>query len=154
MNLLFRSFLCFLFVSCLSNCTIGFNRQWKKAATSQAPADRVSLDGAWEGTWLSEGTGHRGTLRAIATALPSKGQPLRYEFRYKATWKKVLRAVFHAEHDAKREGDHLVLSGEKDLGVFGGVYRFKGTATPLIFRATYESKMDHGVFDMKRPGTK
>jgi hypothetical protein len=62
-----------------------------------------------------------------------------------------LSAVFVSKHQAKLQGRSYVLAGEKDLGRFGGVFRFTGTATPGEFHASYRAKMDHGVFEMKRP---
>jgi hypothetical protein len=60
-------------------------------------------------------------------------------------------AVFASKHEARLEGRNYVLSGKKDLGKFGGVFEFTGTATPQEFHAKYRAKMDHGEFEMKRP---
>ena len=140
----------------LSSCSIGYDYRWNKAAASAQTTSPATLLGAWEGTWRSEATGHTGTLRAIVTAPPAESTPSRYTFRYEPVWKQVLRVALTAEHEAKRKGSQgpWILSGEKDLGLLGGVYRFTGTATPTDFRASYASRVDHGVFEMKRPAKK
>ncbi|HSJ04570.1 MAG TPA: hypothetical protein VK956_19020, partial [Verrucomicrobium sp.] len=44
------------------------------------------------------------------------------------------------------------VTGEHDLGkLLGGVYRYKGKASPTHFRATYECNLDNGVFELQRP---
>jgi len=149
MNALFRPAIPCLLMLCLASCSIGYNHRWTKAASEPRTTQPTELDGAWEGTWKSEPTGHTGTLRAIATRTgPSKA---RYHFQYKAVWKEVLSAVFSTDHKVAWNGRRGTVTGEKDLGRFGGVFRFTGTATPTEFHAKYTSKYDHGVFEMKRP---
>jgi hypothetical protein len=42
--------------------------------------------------------------------------------------------------------------GEENLGkMAGGVYEYAGTATRTNFHSTYQSKHDHGIFEMQRP---
>jgi hypothetical protein len=140
---------------CLASCTIGFDRDYKKAVASADTLNRNGLAGAWEGQWTNEGGGgHGGGLWAIATPLGKTGDTERYRFRYKAIWAKVFRGVFTTEHDAKRKGSSgaYELGGQKDLGAIGGVIRFTGSATPSEFKAHYESKANTGEFKLKRPG--
>jgi hypothetical protein len=141
----------------LAGCSIGYNRKWTMSAAETVAHPPKDLSGAWEGTWRSESDGHTGRLRAIATRVPgSSTQSPAYDFRYEATWRKVLKACISARHTVtapypKRLGDIVHLTGEKDLGVLGGVFRFTGTATPRTFHADYSSKWDNGVFEMNRP---
>jgi len=140
----------------LTSCSLGFKRDWKKAATSPPSSEVYPLSGAWQGTWRSTSNGHDGTLKAIASPIPAApgtpGQTM-YEFRYHATWAKVLSGGYTTHHLAKYDSKmnkHL-LSGEHDLGLLGGVFRYGGEATPTHFKATYDSKLDNGVFQMTRP---
>jgi hypothetical protein len=141
----------------LASCSIGYNGKWKKSAVETLTHPPKDLSGAWEGSWRSESDGHTGRLRAIATRVPGKSTlAAAYDFQYEATWKKVLSACITARHTLtppypKKPGDVMHLTGEKNLGGLGGVFRFTGTATPSTFHADYSSKWDHGVFEMKRP---
>lgn len=140
----------------LSSCSVGYAHRWNKAAASAETTNPTTLLGAWEGTWRSEASGHTGTLRAIVTAPSPEANPTHYTFHYEPVWKQMLRVSLKAEHEAKRKDARgpWILSGEKDLGVLGGVYRFTGTATTISFKANYASAVDHGVFEMKRPTKK
>ncbi len=141
-----------LLIATLASCSIGYNHRWKKLAADNAAHPPKDLSGAWEGTWKSETTGHTGTLRAIVDApIKVDAKTADYLFHYRATWKKILSSVFVAHHDATPKGKGYVLSGHKDLGRFGGDFKFTGTATPKEFHAQYQSKSDHGEFEMKRP---
>jgi hypothetical protein len=142
----------------LASCSIGYNRDWNKAATTDATRNPKNLEGAWNGTWKSNHDGHHGQLRAIVTKIPTAaGQPEKYNFRYHATWANIISGVISAEHQAipagKKKDGVVTLSGEKDLGRLGGVYGFTGVASPVEFKADYKSKLDKGVFEMKRPKT-
>jgi hypothetical protein len=146
-------------VTVLASCSIGYHRKWTKSADETLANPPKDLAGAWEGTWRSASDGHTGRLRAIAIAVPAAGNrklPIAYDFHYEATWKTVLSACITARHTLthpypKKPGEITHLTGEKDLGALGGVFRFTGTATPGAFHADYTSNWDHGVFEMKRP---
>ena len=140
-------FLICILASSLSNCSIGFHQQWHEAAAlSPKPKD---ARGAWVGTWRSEVSGHHGDLKAVVTAAPSESPPHDFNFRYHATYAKILSGSFTTTHHVDDSGK---LTGSEDLGSFaGGVYRYEGMVTPTEFRATYTSAKDHGVFEMKRP---
>jgi hypothetical protein len=140
----------------LASCSMGYNQDWNKAAATEATLHPKNLEGAWTGTWKSNHDGHTGNLRAIVTKLPTTaGQPEKYNFRYHATWANLLSGTINAEHEAipagKKKDGVVTLSGEKDLGRLGGVYGFTGVASPIEFKADYKSKLDKGVFEMKRP---
>ncbi len=152
-----RLFTAAFLVITLASCSLGYERKWKSVAKATAHTPPSDLTGAWVGTWKSLGDGHTGTLKAIVTK-PSAttsgggatGKPTEYVFLYKATWKTILSGVIEAKHQAQWKGPHCTLSGEKDLGVFGGIFSFTGKATPTEFHADYKSKLDHGVFDLRR----
>jgi hypothetical protein len=140
----------------LASCSMGYNKQWNAAAATDATLRPKNLEGAWTGTWRSHRDGHTGNLRAIVTKMPTEaGQPERYSFHYHATWAGILSGVITAEHEAvpagRKKDGVMTLSGEKDLGRLGGVYGFTGVASPVEFKADYKSKLDRGVFEMKRP---
>lgn len=121
-----------------------FNRDWKRAA-SQPSAE--ALGGRWEGTWRSERNGHHGGLRALARPLDAG----HYEFRFRASYWKILRFGYTAELAvAPADGSANTFEGEADLGIWG-VFQFQGQATPHQFRSQYETSHDHGVFEMQRP---
>jgi hypothetical protein len=149
----FRAVLLLWTLVATTSCSIPYNRAWNKAAAISAsnPHPHSNLSGAWQGTWRSEGTGHHGKLRAIATPDPS--QPNAWTFRYHATWAKILSGGYHAHHLAHQQADNTYrISGEQDLGkIFGGTFKYDGIATPTHFKASYQSKADHGVFELSRP---
>lgn len=133
-----------------TSCTTAFNHHWRQA-TNNTPTNPTDLTGAWQGTWHSESTGHHGKLRAIATPIPN--QPHTWQFRYHATWAKILNGGYTTQHIATPQPDSTYqLSGQHHLGkLFGGTFHYGGTATPHQFTATYRSNSDHGTFKMSRP---
>lgn len=145
-------------VTCLASCALGYRQAWEKAAATPQTRQPRDLSGAWEGTWLNGpgsdlGSAHSGNLWAIATPIgKTKSGAVQYDFRYKATWGKIFRGVFTMEHETNGQNaaGHYVLSGERDLGMFG-IFTFTGTATPSEFHAKYQSKGNSGTFDLKRP---
>lgn len=147
--------------ACLASCTLGYRQAWEKAAATPATLQPQDLSGAWEGSWLNGpgsdlGSAHSGKLWAIATPIgKTKSGGTQYDFRYKATWGKIFRGVFTMEHETngKDAKGQYVLSGQRDLGMFG-IFTFTGTATPTEFHAKYQSKGNSGNFDLKRPERK
>ena len=136
------SFICVLF---LANCT-GFQREWK--AANAAPYE--GIEGPWEGTWKSSFNGHGGKLRCIVT----KKEDNQYEYHYWATWAGFLSGSFRTIHQAipSQTPETFDLSGEKDLGSLGGIYRFTGTTTRSALNAVYTSAgSDTGAFNLTRP---
>ena len=136
----------------LSSCSFGYQKRWQKAADSAQTSQPHDLSGAWQGTWLSESSGHHGKLRSIVTVLETSPKQTRYLFHYHATFAGFLSGAYKSEHTATEKDGKLIITGEQNLGkLLGGVYRYDGTATPQKFKATYTSKMDQGVFEMQRP---
>lgn len=125
-------------------CT-GWPRGWAKAK-GISYADGVS--GAWEGTWHSIPTGHRGKLRCAVTP-KSEGV---WEYRYRASWWKVFCAGFKVDCEVRKlpDGSWEVV-GERDLGkLFGGIFSHRGIVSGDEMKAEYRSKADHGELRLRR----
>lgn len=131
----------------LSSCTLGFKREWK-AAVKAGP--QPGLVGAWEGTWHSEGSGHRGRLRSVVS--PSKNAEGDHAFHYHAIWGGILSGAYRVDHRVKEvKKDEWQFQGQHKMpGWAGGLYTYQGTVKGDDFQATYECAMDHGTFQMKR----
>ena len=152
-----------LLAVCAGGCA--FDREWRRlnraqfaatAKTTTAPADADPLAGRWEGRWVSERNGHAGKLRAIVKPIDATA----YRVDYDAMYMGVLRFGYGMKLTAAREpgrdgngdGERVAFEGQENLGpLAGGVYRYKGVADGRTFTATYESRHDHGRFEMTRP---
>ncbi len=126
-----------------SGCS--FNRAWNAAATTPVPAN--DLQGRWQGTWVSEANAHSGKLRCLVTRLEDG----KYQARYHAKYRKILGFGYTAVIDATQTEGSFKFTGEADLGWAGGVYHYEGKANSTDFFSTYQSKYDHGMFQMSRP---
>lgn len=128
----------------LASCT-GFPRGWQQARRA-APADAVS--GAWIGTWRSDANGHHGGLRAVGEQKADGA----WEFRFRASWAKVLCAGFNLNPVIQpAPGGGHTFAGSKDLGsAFGGTFTCNGTIRQEEFHARYQAKMDRGTMTLRR----
>jgi hypothetical protein len=123
-----------------------FNRDWKKAA--QQPTSPGSIEGRWEGKWVSEVNGHAGKLRCL---LSWKGDE-HCAARFRATYRKWFRFTYTVTLEVQPHYGGWEFSGEENLGkLAGGIYYYEGRASPTNFFSTYRSKYDHGTFEMHRP---
>jgi len=123
-----------------------FNRDWKAAAI--APAD--GLEGRWEGRWRSEASGHNDALRCLITHAGSSN----YVARFHAKFRAVFRVSFGytVPLAVEKKTNEFLFEGSADLGsLAGGRYTYTGRATTTNFFSSYDSKYDHGVFEMTRP---
>ena len=128
----------------LTGCA--FNRDFKEAL--KKPVSPGDITGAWEGTWKSDSNGHNGRLRCILTKTSEEN----YQARYRANYKKILSFEYTVPLTAARDGSSYRFEGSADLGkLAGGVYTYKGAASAGTFISTYDSKYDHGTFEMSRP---
>ena len=126
-----------------------FDRKWNRLAA--APAEANYLSGRWAGTWKSERNNHSGKLRAIITPVDD----VTYRADFDARYMGILRFGYSMNLAARRDGDVIRFQGEENLGwLAGGVYRYDGTTDGQAFDCTYESKHDHGRFEMTRPQVK
>jgi hypothetical protein len=113
-------------------------------AAQAAPPD---LSGSWDGTWRSHVSPHNGRLRAQLTRVDA----YHYRAEFRATFFKVMCYKYTVVLNARPEGDHWILQGQKDLGrLAGGVYHYTAYANACRFNANYNSCKDHGVFAMTR----
>ena len=132
-----------LIASSLTSCGIGFQSRWSEAKTLPSSG----AQGRWTGTWKSEVNGHTGKLRCVVSHPKGTDQ---HSFLYRATWMKVLAATFKTAKTVTPTAQGATFVGEKNLGVLGGTFRCKGSIKDDHFQATYESAVDHGVFEMER----
>jgi hypothetical protein len=142
-----RCLLLLVAVGVISGCST-FNRDWKRMA--QTPSPNQGIEGRWQGKWKSDATGHTDQLRCIV----SKKEDNIYLARFHAKYKLLFRLSFGYTVPLKvepRDGRYD-FEGQANLHWYaGGIYYYKGTATPTNFHSTYRSKSDHGTFDMTRP---
>src|SRR5713226_3012766 len=126
-----------------------FNRDWKAAASTAAPANDIT--GRWEGTWQSEATEHHGKLRCLVTYLEGGD----YQARYRAKYLRIMSFSYPVRLKVAAAEDGFKFNGEADLGWYaGGRYQYQGRASATNFFSTYKSKDDHGSFQMARPAAK
>jgi len=132
----------------LTSC-VGFEREWKQSVADYRSGKIASPAGPWTGTWATGTNGHTGNLRAIVK--PADKAPGEYDFRYHATWAKVLSGAYTVRFPVKKKGGVYRADGEKDLGLFGS-FGHKATISRDSFEATYSNdKGDLGTFSMERP---
>ncbi len=130
----------FTFCGCSS-----FNRDWKKAAALPQPD---AFQGPWEGTWASEPSGHTGKLRCLVERISEQS----YRARFDSTYKKVLHFKSTVVLNGTTTNSVFHFSGDAKLPWWaGGVYHYEGSINPTNFFSTYQSKYDHGTFQMTRP---
>lgn len=125
--------------SILCGCT-SFESRWKSAPA--VSADGVS--GQWIGTWQNTNNAHGGPLQAV---LIEKGSNT-FSAYFHAGWGKH-SGTFRTPIQGNREGETYRFKGSKR--VFGVKIDTAGTIRSNEFRATYESRFDHGTFTLKRP---
>jgi hypothetical protein len=108
--------------------------------------------GPWEGTWVSEESGHEGPLRCLITAPTNRGHI--YKARFQAKYRKLITLTYSytVRLEVEDKGTVYKFHGEEDLGkLAGGVYQYDGQATTTNFISKYTCEMDHGTFRMSRP---
>jgi hypothetical protein len=139
------TFLLFLLITVATGCST-FNRDWRAAAKTTPRPN--SVEGRWQGQWISEKNDHYGKLRAVIT----QTSPTTYRAHYKATYKTILHFSYVATLNGGETNGVTKLAGQADLGkLAGGIYKYEATATPTNFQSTYTSKYDHGHYDLTRP---
>lgn len=140
----------FVLVAAWTTGCSSFERAWR--AAEQQPHDTNSIVGRWEGTWRSEVNGHNDRLRCLMTPLTNGA----YSARFHARYKKVVRFAFSytvplTTTNVSSPGV-FQFQGSANLGWHaGGTYSYEGKASPTNFFSRYNSKYDHGTFQMTRP---
>ena len=140
-----KSLLLLLTALMLTGCT-GFRGNWKKSLE----AGSQGIEGPWAGTWKSESTGHTDKLRCIVTKTSGNN----YSARFHAKYHRILSFSYTVSLRTTNQpgSDRFDFDGDANLGkLAGGKYTYKGHATPTNFYSTYDSKYDHGTFEMSRP---
>ncbi len=131
----------------LSSGCATFGRDWKSASKTNPPP--ASIEGRWEGRWISSSDSHSGKLRCLLTRLE--------DGRYLARFHSYYFRIFTYSHDAiltvtPAGGGTNRFSSSADLGkMAGGIFTYSGHATTTNFIADYDSKKYRGVFEMTRP---
>ena len=129
-----------------SGCS--FNRAWHQAGRTARPAD--SIEGRWEGRWLSDHNGHTGRLRCVLTR--SGNNTNTYTAHFRATYWKIFRYSYKASFPFEPREGLWHFQGDENLGwLAGGVYHYEGQVSSTNFHSAYRSKYDHGTFEMSRP---
>lgn len=135
-----------------------FERDWRRAVAApraMAPSPHgaeARMDGAWVGTWSSEGTGHRGALRCVVEGVaPAGNAAAEAEFTYHARWS-LFAGTFPTRQQVRREGG----GGYRSTGSWtlprwaGGRYDYDITIRDNQFTGTWKSAKDRGAFAMTR----
>lgn len=134
-----------LCLACTTACS-SFNREWQ--AVAAGPVKTGSIEGAWDGIWLSDHNQHTGRLRAIITKLDND----EYHARFHASYLRILTFGQAVNLAVKQDGTNFTFSGAADLGKsYGGIYEYQGNSSPEGFYSTYKCSIDHGTFRMTRP---
>ena len=138
-----------LIFTALAGCS-SFDRDWRAYERPiGAPAD--SPIGRWQGTWLSEKTGHTGKLRCIIAAKTPGVYDHQYTARYHATWGEIFSGQYTTSLTAHEDGQRKVFQGNFDLGFLaGGVYQYDGHVQGDDMSVTYQSKGDEGTYQLRR----
>ena len=143
---LLGGYLLLLGVAMLQVGCSSFSKQWR--ASTHAPIPAATLEGPWEGKWISDVNGHNGRLRCIVTHSSDN----RYDALFQAKYEHILTFSYTVPIEVRRDGNSWVFDGEADLGkMAGGVYTYQGAVTSSNFFSTYDNKYDHGKFQLKRP---
>ena len=128
---------------------VGFERDWKTAVSDYHDGKiRDEVSGPWQGAWKTKTNGHEGDLRCLVS---QSERPGNYDFRYRATFFKVLRGGYQVNYDVKKSGGGYDVEGGEDLGLFGK-FHHTGRIEGGKFNAKYSNqKGDAGGFEMTRP---
>jgi hypothetical protein len=131
-----------LFAPLAANCR-DFTRRWDEAST----LGTTSVDGRWEGEWISEASGHRGPLRAVVDVTA----PALWQVSFRAGYAGVMRACYATDFTVAQRDGGWTFTGASDLGALaGGRYEYAGSATLAEIICTYRSSADHGEFRLRR----
>jgi hypothetical protein len=115
-------------------------------SNSQEKESVPNLAGSWSGNWISEGSGHKGPMKAIFRTVGSNS----YEVTFSGRFFKVIPFRYKATLMVTgKEGDKLILTGSQKLLGFG-TFEYNALADEGSFIANYSSKKDDGRFELYR----
>jgi hypothetical protein len=145
-NATLSTFLALMLCLVGSGCS-SFQKHWRAAGNQPAPTDDIS--GRWTGTWKSAANGHNDKLRCIVSKIDEQHYSAQFHAKYKHIFSFSYTVPLTV---ATNQPDQRAFKGEADLGkLAGGLYTYEGFATPTNFFSRYNSKYDHGIFEMSRP---
>lgn len=107
-------------------------------------AQAASPAGQWNGSWHSQPTGHKGTLRAKIR----QTQPGTYQAVFYGRFAKVIPFIYPAKLQHVPGTCNCYTSSQR-LPLLG-TYKMSATVTDQRFYATFGGKKDAGTFDMSR----
>lgn len=126
-----------------------FEREWRQSVADYRAGKISAPAGPWSGTWTTATNGHTGKLRAIVSEAGNR--PGEYDFRYHATWAKILSGGYRVRFPVEKRGGTYRIDGEQKLGMFGK-FRHRATISGSRFEASYSNdKGDLGKFSLARP---
>ena len=115
-------------------------------SNSQEKTSTPNLAGSWSGNWISEGSGHKGPMKAVFRSVGSDS----YEVTFSGRFFKVIPFRYKATlMVTSKEGDKLILTGSQKLLGFG-TFEYNALADEGSFIANYSSKKDNGRFELYR----
>jgi hypothetical protein len=110
------------------------------------PEREINLAGQWSGTWRDCQSGHHGPLNAKLCRID--------DCRYRAVFSGRFWGVVPFRYGmvlevVGREGDRVLLSGSKHVGI-SGEFECCASGTECELTASFKSKRYNGVFELKR----
>jgi len=115
-------------------------------SNSQEKASAPNLAGSWSGNWFSDGSGHKGPMKAVFKSLGSDS----YEVTFSGRFLKIIPFRYKATLMVTgKEGEKLILTGSQKLLGFG-TFEYNALADEGSFKANYSSKKDNGRFELYR----
>ena len=116
---------------------------------SQEKGNTPNLAGSWSGNWISDGSGHKGPMKAVFRSVGTNSYEA-YEVTFSGRFFKVIPFRYKATLTVTgKEGDKLTLTGSQKLLGFG-TFEYSALADDGSFMANYSSKKDNGRFELYR----
>ena len=107
---------------------------------------KPNLSGSWSGNWISDGSGHKGPMKAVFRPVGTDS----YEVTFSGRFFKVIPFRYKATLMVTgKDGDKLILTGNQKLLGFG-TFEYSALADNGSFMANYTSKKDNGRFELYR----
>lgn len=116
------------------------------AGNTQEKEFTPNLSGSWIGNWISDGSGHKGPMKANFKSVGINS----YEVTFSGRFFKVIPFRYKAilTVTGKDNGKLILTGGQKLLGF--GTFEYNTLADDGSFLANYSSKKDNGRFELYR----